>query len=307
MPLPDNNPPPSGAPSPEAVAFAQQVRKARHDLRNPLAHILGFTEMLVEKTGQQGLNFLKSRLQVIERTARELTDAVNRELDAHRLAAKDGDVAGLLANLRKFGARIEHTAESLQRKRAVRADSAFQDDLARIAGAARNLMGLAETRLAALRSAPEPDAQAHVAATARRIPERAAGRVVVSVEATDARNELQAALAESGYEIQVASDDAELRGALETGAVELVVFDVQRAVQDDLRRLRWVRERPAGKAPAILIICAPEQRTEAGRCVEAGAEDCLTLPCPPAVVRARVAGCLARKRLRDVPRRASRR
>ncbi len=131
-------------------AFAKAVAKARHDLRNPLAHILGFTEILIEQTGPQGLNFLNSRLQLIERTANELTQAVNGELEPQRIESGESDIAGLLTQLQKTAGRIRQTAASLQKKPAVRNDVGFLDDLTRIAGAASQLVEMAEPTLAFL-------------------------------------------------------------------------------------------------------------------------------------------------------------
>ncbi|MBN2507899.1 MAG: hypothetical protein JXQ71_14525 [Verrucomicrobia bacterium] len=150
---PDPDPPrPSPARQPPAgSAFDRQVSRARHDLRNPLAHILGFTEMLIEKTGAQGLNFLKSRLQVIERSARQLTDAVNTELDPERVAAGPVHVARLQERIERVCARIIEIAGRLRQKPVVRADAAFDDDLGRIMGAAQRLRDMCGPTLAFLR------------------------------------------------------------------------------------------------------------------------------------------------------------
>ena len=67
--------------------FKQRVAQARHDLRNPLAHILGFSEMLIEKAGADPSDSLKPQFESIYQLADALVAAVNHSLELERARA----------------------------------------------------------------------------------------------------------------------------------------------------------------------------------------------------------------------------
>src|SRR5690349_12148175 len=59
----------------------QKASKARHDLNNSIAHILGFAEMWLEEIPEEDAN-LRSHLDVIFRTAQRMMAQVGEHLGA---------------------------------------------------------------------------------------------------------------------------------------------------------------------------------------------------------------------------------
>src|SRR5215510_14833686 len=54
----------------------------------------------------------------------------------------------------------------------------------------------------------------------------------------------------------------------------------------------------------VVIMSSLDQENSVARCIEAGAEDYITKPFNPVLLRARIGACLERKRLRDQERAA---
>jgi len=142
----------------KATAASQAARdpvaKARHDLRNPIAHILGFSEMAMEKAQELGFNHLKSRLEVINRTANQMLELVNQGLDAAKIESGLSDLPALQQQLRRHSSKIITVAEPLTRKSRKLAGDLFASDLERIISSARHFLELAGSCLAF--AAPPP-------------------------------------------------------------------------------------------------------------------------------------------------------
>src|SRR4030095_14264536 len=80
----------------------QRAAKARHDLLNPLSHILGFSEMLLDEVSRQGHEHLKADLELLYRTADRMIALINHFLDWHKLEAGRSDIPVLEEQLRKL-------------------------------------------------------------------------------------------------------------------------------------------------------------------------------------------------------------
>jgi len=142
-------PDPPNDPSTEEGAddFKERMAQARHDLRNPLAHILGFSEILIEKAHNGGPAMLKQRVEAIYQTADRLVREINRCLDLEQGRMRQSEAAGLKDLLRLESAHIIAAAEDLARQTGLRAHDPFSADLIIIAGAGRKLGELTETAL----------------------------------------------------------------------------------------------------------------------------------------------------------------
>ena len=127
--------------------FKQRVAQARHDLRNPLAHILGFSEMLIEKAGADPSDSLKPQFESIYQLADALVAAVNHSLELERARAGQHEARALKQRLLDGAASITAAAEELARHARTRSPDPFSVDLHIIAGAGRRLSEVTATVL----------------------------------------------------------------------------------------------------------------------------------------------------------------
>ncbi len=128
-------------------SFAQQVIKARHDLRNPLAHILGFSEMLADHARKLSLDDLRTDSLAINSLAEQILAHVNQALDPPAVESGQSNFARLHEQVRTLANEILGLADGTTQRFAHRKDDVIHNDLARIAGSARQLMELADAIL----------------------------------------------------------------------------------------------------------------------------------------------------------------
>jgi len=309
--MPDSTNDPALPPESAALGdaeFARRVAKARHDLRNPLAHILGFSELLIEKAGQQGFSFLKSRLQLIERSANELVLAVNLELEPQRIRAEEADIQALYEKLQRLGRRILQTAQSLEEKSVVRDNQESKDELSRISGAANQLLNMSQSTLAFLLGTT-------VAALSKAASERESssgnladgiarqwttGRILICLEDGTHREKLNQILRSQGHSVQLMKRKRELKDLEVVGSMELVAVDLGASASEVVLLMRQIQDNAIPNPPSILIVCTNEELDKAAGLLETGVMDCLTIPFLPSLIKARVEGCLARRRLGEL-------
>lgn len=86
---------------------------------------------------------------------------------------------------------------------------------------------------------------------------------------------------------------------LRTRKCDLVLLDVLMPEMDGLAVLEHVRADPVLRDLPIVVISGLGEISTAARCIEAGAEDYIIKPFDPTLLKARIAACLEKKRLRD--------
>ncbi len=99
-------------------------------------------------------------------------------------------------------------------------------------------------------------------------------------------------LRKHGYDILVANHGRQALEALGSHAFDLVVMDLQMPVLDGLETTRIIRKNPAWSALPVIGLTAHAMPGDRARCLEAGMNEYLAKPVPPAVLYETVARCL---------------
>src|SRR5436305_11350394 len=86
---------------------------------------------------------------------------------------------------------------------------------------------------------------------------------------------------------------------LRTRKCDLVLLDVLMPEMDGLAVLEHVRSDSVLRDVPVIVISGLGEIQTAARCIEAGAEDYIIKPFDPVLLKARIAACLEKKRLRD--------
>jgi class 3 adenylate cyclase len=119
------------------------------------------------------------------------------------------------------------------------------------------------------------------------------------------RDLLRLALEREGCEVTTADDGMRalrmLRG--EPGRIDVVLLDVVMPEMDGYEVLRYLKGDPELARLPVIVVSALDDISSVVRCVELGADDYLTKPFDPVLLRARVCSSLARKRFADTERR----
>ena len=102
-----------------------------------------------------------------------------------------------------------------------------------------------------------------------------------------------------GYRVDVACDGGQALEMLHNGAYDLVLLDIMMPVKDGFEVLQEMKGHKVLKSVPVIMITALDDTSSAARCIDMGAEDYLTKPFDPTLLKARISSCLERKRLHD--------
>ncbi|MFW6289165.1 MAG: sigma-54-dependent transcriptional regulator, partial [Spirochaetota bacterium] len=102
-----------------------------------------------------------------------------------------------------------------------------------------------------------------------------------------------------GYDVCEAADGDEALDRARALRPDLVLLDILLPGIDGYEVLRRARGDEGLRHIPIVVVSAVDDLDSVARCLELGAEDYLTKPIDPVVLRARVRGCLEKKQWRD--------
>lgn len=100
-------------------------------------------------------------------------------------------------------------------------------------------------------------------------------------------------------DITEASDGRKAIEILEQQPFDLMLLDMEMPEMNGMQVLAVLRDTPHHPWPPVIVISGGTSLDDAVRCIELGAEDYLSKPFNPVLLRARVKTCVERKRLRD--------
>ncbi len=294
---------------------SDEDRELRHELRTPVNHLIGYAELLLEEDGAAEADVLA--LEAVRTCARQVLELVPALLgdgaaehrsdthgadshgsdshgsDDHRSAGDGSDRSVPLGSLAEQVTRLEALTAGLSATSTLPAA-----DLRRLAVAATRLGSL----VARLTDGPLL-VQRDVGDAAAPLPGRL-GTVLVVDDDEANRNVLGRRLAKLGYGIIEARDGVEAleRLADSDAQIDLVLLDVMMPRLDGFEVLERHRADAAIRHIPVIMISALDDMASVVRCIEAGAEDYLPKPFDPVLLKARVAACIEKKRLRDTER-----
>ncbi len=230
----------------ESNATSASLSKVRHDMRTPINHILGYSELLAEEAAEMQPDALAADLNKIRTAAQMLLGLIDKHLS-------DDGVAKLLAG-----------------------ESAVSD--------------VRETHDSGERL---PEA---VAADESSI---VAGRILVVDDNPENCETLSRRLVKQGHEVAVAYNGLNALEILREGAFDLVLLDILMPGIDGYGVLNTMKSETRLRHIPVIMISALDQMESVVRCIESGAEDYLSKPFNPTLLRARIGASLEKKALRD--------
>jgi adenylate cyclase len=282
---------------------APDLARIRHDLRTPLNHILGYCEILQEDTATPAA--FQADLQRIHAGGRQMLALINELFDEELHATRKLDLFQLSHELRTPVNHIVGYGEMLQEEAEATGHERLLPDLKRITDAARAWLALMERHLIQAPATtgepvPAPPKAAEAAPPATRpvlVPLQ--GRVLVVDDDEGNREILTRRLQREGLQVTAASGGAEALRVLASGTFDLVLLDMVMPGLDGGQVLARLKAYPATAAVPVIMISSLDQDDSVARCIESGAEDYIAKPFNPVFLRARIAACLEKRRLRE--------
>ena len=291
------------------------IAHLRHELRTPLNSIVGYSEMLLEGLADDGPATLETGLLKVREGAKRLLVIINNFTGQSRLETEEVDVGRLSAEasgpLDSVAAAVDVLKDAAAR---AGAESTCQD-LDRIALAVATLrrmiasgddwpkrstvtMADAPRRTAPAAGRPEEPAPRRSEQPTAGQPDEAGVILVVDDNAAN-RELLRRHLIREGYEVLLAASGREALELIRRQRVDLMLLDVLMPEIDGYEVLQQLKAEPALLNIPVLMISALDELESVVRCIKLGAEDYLSKPFDPILLRARIGACLEKKRLRD--------
>ncbi len=124
-------------------------------------------------------------------------------------------------------------------------------------------------------------------------------RVLVVDDNEVNRDLLARRLQRQGYEVETASNGFEALEMMSSMSLDLVLLDIMMPQMNGYQVLETLKADPALRHIPVVMISAVNDIDSIVRCIELGAEDYLSKPFNPVLLKARINACLEKKRLRD--------
>jgi CheY-like chemotaxis protein len=263
----------------------------RHELRTPVNHIVGYAEMLLEDAQAAGAGERRRALEETLGAAREVLTLINRTLVPTQAAVGSEALDALYASLREPQRKIVRIIEGLLAAADATPGDAEVEDLRKILHAAEKLV-----------PAPANVAVAPNASVGSAAPAATAGSARLLIVDDDAENRevLRRRLEREGYRAECAEDGRRALARMAHESFDLVLLDVLMPELDGYQVLARLKDAPATRDIPVIVISALDDMAAVVRCIERGAEDFLTKPFDPVLLRARISASLEKKRLHDL-------
>lgn len=316
-------------PSSPLRPIPHQVSVARHDLRNPLGEIQGFADILAEEARELGHDTIIAGLQSLSQATAAVLKQVNQTLTVEHLEASPADSDALGRALQLFSQETAENADALHARCAQLNGQPFLEDLARIRGSAVQLAEHAPGLLAGMFAAEtvmadeleqiggaegetvffrKPGATVAPAAgsedttfltRAEVVRPPSTGTILVVDDTESNRALLTRRLSREGFTVAVAEDGRRALDMLSRHAFDLVLLDIMMPEMDGHQVLTAMKSDFGLRHLPVIMISGLDDLETLVRCIEGGADDYLTKPFDPVLLRARIGACLDKKRLRD--------
>lgn len=125
------------------------------------------------------------------------------------------------------------------------------------------------------------------------------GHLLVIDDNEGNRDMLARRLRHQGYRVSVAENGRQGLDFLAAHSVDLILLDVLMPEMDGYVVLKELKSSKEWHDIPVIMVSALGEIESVVRCIEQGAEDYLTKPFDPVLLRARIGACLEKKRLRD--------
>lgn len=267
----------------------EALAELRHQLRTPLNHILGYSEMLLQDVSTLPPT-TAAQLETINRSGQEILDILQQLLHS--------DYAVSLHEVDEFRSRIIPALQRMGRAAGAILESGPAElmiDVLRIANGAAELLDFTEEKIVVsrhipLRLKPEPAAAARVS--------RSGASILVLDDDEANRDILSRQLQRLGFDVAIAKNGPEALRTLERRPFDIALVDFMMPDMDGLDVLEAIKDNPDLCDIPVIMISALDELSGVSRCIQRGADDYLFKPFDPVLLSARISAALERTRLR---------
>lgn len=271
------------------------LAKMRHELRTPMNHIIGYSEMLIEDANESEHDYLVPELRKIHSVSEHLLAIINDLCDPHKGGIDfRKNLSSRCEEMHSFASGIADHVDALIEMAVRERGESYIPDLTKIKSASNHLRNLIDNP----EIQPETTAQAAAIHVVKTEKSRLGSLLLVDDNETN-REMLSRRLEQIGYSVSTAGNGLQALEMLEEYPFDLVLLDVMMPELDGYETLYRMKSDDNLSGIPVIMISALDEIDSVVRCIEMGAEDYLPKPFNPVLLRARISASLEKKFHRD--------
>jgi two-component system, NtrC family, sensor kinase len=262
------------------------AQRLRHDLRTPVNHLLGYSQLLIEDAQESGTGDGTRHFEQVMLFGKEILKQIELSLPASSPEASSDRLAELQNNLKPWLDKIRETLNPLSLDKST---TQFAD-VQRLLQATEKL-----TRFARTGSMDAAGTASPASAKAITDNQQASHLLVVDDDASN-RDVLSRMLQRLKYSVSLAANGAEAIEMVGKNSYDLVLLDILMPGMSGYEVLKYLRS--FNPDLPVIVVSSLNEVESVVRCISMGAEDYFQKPFEPVLLRARISSALDRQRYR---------
>ena len=291
------------------------ISKARHNLKNPVNAILGFSEILIEDCEDEGYDDLLIDLKKINSAGKEVLSIIEESFSDSNLNISGSNVAEIATKLEISIRTPLNTIvgySELLREDTENIDiDTFNEDLDKIiiSGQAisneiTQIISFDPTSSNIKQKDQSSDDIKSVLASIQPLDkgERKKvtnGSILVVDDNKNNTTLLKKRLEKLGNTVKVANDGIDAIKITENSQLDLILLDIIMPNMNGYEVLDFLKKDKRYHEIPVIMLSSMDDLTSIYRCIELGADDYVTKPFDKLVLEARISACIEKKQLRD--------
>jgi len=290
------------------------LSKARHNLKNPVNAILGFSEMLIEDCEDEGYDSIIPDLEKIHNAGKDILSIIESSFSDSNLKNSGNRISEIASemeiSLRTPINTVIGYSEMLQEDIADIDLDTFSEDLEKIIKSGKaltkeidNVISFNSTEfeqnedksisaIKSVLSSIQPLSEDEDTRTTN-------GSILVVDDNKNNTTLLQKRLQKIGNKVEVANDGVEALKAVEKVELDLILLDIIMPNMNGYEVLEFLKKDKRFYEIPVIMLSSMDDLTSIYRCIELGADDYVTKPFDKTILEARISACIEKKQLRD--------
>ena len=295
--------------------------KARHNLKNPVNAILGYSEMLIEDCEDEGIDHLISDINKLNKAGREILKSIEEIFNDAALSDPDKSISTIAEEMEialrtPLNTIIGYSELLLDDSDSIDIDN-FVSDINKITESGRML----EKELSSIIEFDSDDVKGirkqnlnqgnmsmvkDVLESIEPIDEsdkkpKELGNILVVDDNKNNTDLLDKRLTKKGHKILTANNGKEaiLRLTMDRDGIDVILLDIVMPEMNGYEVLKYLKNDKRFFEIPVIMISSMDDTDSIYRCIENGADDYITKPFEKSILDARISSCIEKKHLRD--------
>ena len=294
--------------------------KARHNLKNPINAILGYSEMLIEDCEDEGIDNPLEDLTKLYNAGQEVLSVIEKIFDERALENPENTIITLAKETEilirePLNTIIGYSELLLEENESIEIEN-FKSDINRISESGR----LLEAELDSIIKFNTEDDYAILRENGSNVAQSMVQDVMDSIQPIDQKNEkphivgkllvvddnrnntelLRKRLLKQGHDVVTANNGREaIVSLIDHDDIDVILLDIVMPEMNGYEVLKFIKNDKRFHELPVIMISSMDDTDSIFRCIEAGADDYITKPFEKSILDARISSCMEKKKLRD--------